>query len=157
MRVIILKRNSMKVINEEYNFSFEIPDGYKEFAKEDYPKYRFDPSTLNILVKSEGVIPHTISLNRDVEAKDEDDYVSLVLLNIENMGKMGLIVTSHLHHISNNRRIDIIYSHIKLIKYVTYMTTIRNMTVACSTEIKEINDENDQIIEKMFDSIKEID
>ena len=147
----------MKVINEEYKFSFEIPDGYKEFAKEDYPKYRFDPSTLNILVKSEGVIPHTISLNRDVEAKDEDDYVSLVLLNIENMGKMGLIVTSHLHHISNNRRIDIIYSHIKLIRYVTYMTTIRNMTVACSTEIKEINDENDQIIEKMFDSIKEID
>ena len=147
----------MKVINEEYKFSFEIPDGYKEFAKEDYPKYRLDPSTLNILVKSEGPIPHSISLNRDVEVKDEDDYVSLVLLNIENMGKMGLIVTSHLHHISNNRRIDIIYSHIKLIKYVTYMTTIRNMTVACSTEIKEINDENDQIIEKMFDSIKEID
>ena len=70
---------------------------------------------------------------------------------------MGLTVTSHLHHISNNRRIDIIYSHIKLIRYVTYMTTIRNMVVACSTEIKEINDENDQIIEKMFDSIKEID
>ena len=147
----------MKVINEEYKFSFETPDGYKEFVREDYPKYRFDPSTLNILVKSEGPIPHTISLNRDVEVKDEDDYVSLVLLNIENMGKMGLIVTSHLHHISNNRRIDIIYSHIKLIRYVTYMTTIRNMTVACSTEIKEINDENDQIIEKMFDSIKEID
>ena len=92
----------MKVINEEYKFSFEIPDGYKEFAKEDYPKYRLDPSTLNILVKSEGPIPHTISLNRDVEGKDEDDYVSLVLLNIENMGKMGLTVTSHLHHISNN-------------------------------------------------------
>ncbi len=149
--------NYMKVVNQEYKFSFEIPDGYKEFAKEDYPRYRFDPSTLNILVKSEGPIPHTISLNRDVEVKDEDDYVSLVLLNIENMGKMGLTVTSHLHHISNNRRIDIIYSQIKLIKYVTYMTTIRNMVVACSTEIKEINDENDQIIEKMFDSIKEID
>ena len=147
----------MKVVNQEYNFCFEIPDGYKEFAKEDYPRYRFDPSTLNILVKSEGPIPHTISLNRDVEVKDEDDYVSLVLLNIENMGKMGLTVTSHLHHINNNRRIDIIYSQIKLIKYVTYMTTIRNMTVACSTEIKEINDESDQIIEKMFDSIKEID
>ena len=155
--LLLSKEDYMKVINEEYKFSFEIPDGYKEFAKEDYPKYRFDPSTLNILVKSEGPIPHTISLNRDVEVKDEDDYVSLVLLNIENMGKMGLAVTSHLHHISNNRRIDIIYSHIKLIRYVTYMTTIRNMTVACSTEIKEINDENDRIIEKMFDSIKEID
>ena len=65
--------NYMKVINQEYNFSFEIPDGYKEFAKEDYPKYRFDSSTLNILVKSEGHIPHTISLNRDVEVKDEND------------------------------------------------------------------------------------
>ena len=147
----------MKVINEEYKFSFEIPDGYKEFTKEDYPKYRFDPSTLNILVKSEGPIPHTISLNRDVEVKDEDDYISLVLLNIENLGKMGLTVVSHLHHKSNNRRIDIVYSFIKNIKYVTYFTTIRNMMVACSTEIKSINDENDQIIEKMFDSIKEID
>ena len=147
----------MKVINEEYKFSFEIPDGYKEFVKEDYPKYRIDPSTLNILVKSEDPIPHTISLNRDVEVKDEDDYVSLVLLNIENVGQMGLTVTSHLHHIGNNRRIYIIYSHIILIRYVTYMTTIRNIVVACSTEIKEINDENDQIIEKMFDSIKETD
>ena len=146
----------MKVINKEYKFSFEIPDGYEEICRDDYPKYRFDPSTLNILVKSEGPIPHTVSLNRDVEVKDEDDYVSLVLLNIENMGKMGLIVTSHLHHTSNNRRIDIIYSRIKLIRYVTYMTTIRNMVVACSTEIKEINDENDQTIEKMFDSIKEL-
>ena len=148
----------MKVINKEYEFSFEIPDGYEEICRDDYHKYHIDEvSTLNILAKSEGPIPHTISLNRDVEVKDEDDYVSLVLLNIENMGKMGLTVTSHLHHISNNRRIDIIYSRIKLIRYVTYMTTIRNMVVACSTEIKEINDENDQIIEKMFDSIKEID
>ena len=148
----------MKVINEEYKFSFEIPDGYEEICRDDYRKYHIDEvSTLNIFINYQDSIPRTISLNRDDEVKDEDDYVSLVLLNIENMGKMGLTVTSHLHHISNNRRIDIIYSHIKLIRYVTYMTTIRNMTVACSTEIKEINDENDQIIEKMFDSIKEID
>ena len=147
----------MKVINNEYNFSFEIPDGFEEIAREDYSKYHInDGSTLNIFIKFDGDKPHTISLNRDEEANDEKEYMDLVLLNLQNMEKIGLHVTEHLHQTMNNRRVDIVYSHFKRIKYVTYFTVIRKMMVACSAEIQEINDENDQILEKMFESIEEI-
>lgn len=148
----------MKVINEEYKFSFEIPDGYEEICRDDYRKYHIDEmSTLNIFINYQDSIPRTISLNRDDEAKDEKEYLDLVHLNIQNMEDMDMHVVHHLHQTLNNRRVDIIYSNFKRLTYVTYFTVIRKMMVACSIEIEEINDENDQILEKMFESIEEID
>lgn len=147
----------MKVYNEKYHFSFEIPDDFEEIAHEDYPRYHIDPTTLNIFIKYENDIPHTISLNRDDDVKDEKNYMDLVLLNLKNMEKMGMTVTDHIHQTLNSRRVDIVYSSFKRLKFVTYFTVVRQMMIACSVEIKEINDENDQILTKLFETIQEID
>lgn len=63
-------------------------------------------------------------------------------------------VTQHLHHYKGNRRVDILYSNFKTLKYVTYFTTINGTMIACSIEIKGINDAEDKIVAALFDSIE---
>ena len=144
----------MRVYNNELKFSFEIPDDFVEIAKEDYKKYHIDESTLNIFIKNDGNANiHTISINRDDSVENEDDYIELVWLNIKNMERMSMKVTQHLHHYKDSRRVDIIYSNFKTLKYVTYFTTINDIMIACSIEIKEINDAEDKIVADLFESI----
>ncbi|MBR5997355.1 MAG: hypothetical protein IK028_04985 [Bacilli bacterium] len=144
----------MWIYNHELKFGFEIPDDFEEIEKKDYKKYHIHEGTLNIFIKFDGVIPHTISINRDDKAESEEEYNKLVWLNIENMEKIGMRVTQHLHHYKDGRRVDIIYSHFKKLKYVTYFTTINGTMIACSIEIKEINDAEDKIVAALFESIE---
>ena len=143
----------MKIFNDKLKFSFEIPDDFKEIAKEDYKKYHIDPTTLNIFLKFDDNGPHTISINEDDKVNNEQEYIDLVWLNIKNMDKAGMRVTQHLHHYKDKRRVDILYSRYKGLKYVTYFTTVNNTLIACSIEIKEINDAEDRIVAALFDSI----
>lgn len=145
----------MRVYNNELKFGFEIPDDFVEIAKEDYKKYHIDESTLNIFIRDDGRANiHTISINRDDSVENEEDYIQLVWLNIKNMERMDMTVTQHLHHYKDNRRVDILYSNFKTLKYVTYFTTINGIMIACSIEIKEINDDEDKILAALFDSIE---
>ena len=144
----------MWIYNHELKFGFEIPDDFEEIEQKDYEKYHIHPGTLNIFVKFDDEGAHTISINEDDKADNEDEYMELVWLNIKNMEKSGMRVTQHLHHYKDNRRVDILYSHFKTLKYVTYFTTINGTMIACSIEIKEINDAEDKILAALFESIK---
>ena len=145
----------MKIINEQYKFSFIIPDDYKELNRNDYFKYHIHGNTLHVFIKSDDPLPRTISINRDTNVKDENDYLKLVSLNIENLEKMGMHVTNHIHQNSGRARVDIVYTNFKTIHFVTYFTVIHNVMIASSIEINEINDEHDQVLASLFDSIEE--
>ena len=157
-RIIMLVRTSnMLIVNEQFHFSFEIPDEYEEIPQSDYLMYHIDKaSTLHIFIKYD-TIPHTISINRDDFVEDEKDYEALVLLNFQNMERMNMKIEQHIHYQTSTRRVDTIYSRFAGIRYVTYFTTVHNLMIACSVEIQEINDENDKTVNALFESIKDID
>ena len=144
----------MWIYNPELNFGFDIPDDFEEIEKADYKKYHIHEGTLNIFIRYNEDGIHTISINRDDKAANEDEYMELVWLNIKNMEEAGMRVTQHLHHYKDNRRVDTLYSEYKTLKYVTYFTTINGTVIACSIEIKEINDAEDKIVAALFDSIE---
>lgn len=147
----------MEVINKKYGFKFEVPDNFEEIPEKDYKKYNFDlNSTVAVFVKYEKGIPTSISINRDDTVDNEKDYLDLVALNIRNMEAMNMTVNQHIHIINKIGRVDIIYSRFKRLKYATYFTVIHNIMIACSIEVKEINDENDNIVAALFESIQEI-
>ena len=79
----------MKVINEEYKFSIDVPVDYKEISKEDYEEYNIDESTLNVFIKMDGMIPKTISINRDSNFSNLEEYHNLINLNILNKDDNG--------------------------------------------------------------------
>lgn len=144
----------MTVYNKEFKFSFEIPDEFEEIQKDDYSNYHLDEaSTLHVFLKTKEFLPTTISINRDDFAHNEEEYVSLVGLNLANIEKMGLRIKEHTHYSYKGRRIDIVYSSFKRIKYATYFTVVNELMIASSIEIKEINDKNDQILNALFESI----
>lgn len=145
----------MRIYNEDYKFSFVVPDDFKEISYDDYEKYNISPYTLHVFVRLVKKEVQVITLTRDDEVKDEKDYESLVNLNLQNMEKAGIEVNNHIHHLSGNRRIDIIYSEMNDLQFATYFTKIQTMLVACSIEIKEIGDERDQVLTEMFDSLIE--
>lgn len=147
----------MLITNQQYRFTFEIDDSYEEIPYSDYQKYLIDANTtLHIFIKYD-TLPHTISINRDDFVKDEKDYQDLVLLNFQNMEKMGMKIEQHIHFQTSTRRVDTIYSFFHGIRYVTYFTVVSKLMIACSTEVKEINDENDKVVSALFESIREID
>ena len=145
----------MRIYNEDYKFSFVVPDDFKEISYDDYEKYNISPGTLHVFVRLVKKEVQVITLTRDDEVKDEKDYESLVNLNLQNLEKAGIEVNNHIHHLSGNRRIDIIYSEMNDLQFATYFTKIQTMLVACSIEIKEIGDERDQVLTEMFDSLIE--
>ena len=145
----------MLVINNEYRFSFEIPDEYREIEREDYEQYHVDPSTLHIFIKLVRDMPKTISLNRDDTVADEEDYLSLVKLNTDNMAKMDMHVFEQKTIPNERYRVDVVYSSFKTLKFVTYFTVVQNLMIACSTEITYPEDKSDKEVAALFESIKE--
>ena len=145
----------MLVINQEYKFKFVIPDEYQEIGKDKYQEYGIDDSTLHVFVKMVNSLPHTISINRDDTVKDENDYLSLINLNTENMTLMGMKVGNTMTKYINNRRIDIVTSSYKGLKFVTYFTVIHKMMIASSVEIDEKDSEDEKTLAALFASIEE--
>ena len=145
----------MLVINQEYRFSFEVPDEYDEIAREDYEKYHINPGTLHVFIKLVRDMPKTISINRDDTVADEEDYLSLVKLNTENMAKMDMHIFEQKTIPNERYRVDVIYSTFKTLKFVTYFTVIHNLMIACSAEVSHPDDKSDKELAKMFASIKE--
>ena len=147
----------MEIVNQEYKFSFIIPDEYHEIPKGDYLYYHIDSSTLHVFTKMDDLgIPQTISINRDEEANNEEEYLKLVDLNLENLAKIGMLVEEHIHHRNKRARIDIVYCSFRGLKFVTYFTTIHRIVIASSINIKEINDEDDNTLAALFESIVEL-
>ena len=147
----------MEVINKKYGFKFEVPDDFEQIPEKDYQKYNFDlASTVAVFVKFERGVPTSISINRDDTVDNEKDYLDLVSLNIRNMEAMEMVVDQHIHTVNKIGRVDTIYSKFKGLKFVTYFTVVHKIMIACSIEVKEINDENDNIVAKLFESIEEI-
>lgn len=145
----------MLVINQEYKFKFVIPDEYQEIGKDKYQEYGIDDSTLHVFVKMVNSLPHTISINRDDTVEDENDYLSLINLNTENMTLMGMKVGNTMTKYINNRRIDIVASSYKGLKFVTYFTVIHKMMIASSVEIDEKDSEDEKTLAALFASIEE--
>lgn len=145
----------MLVINQEYKFKFVIPDEYQEIGKDKYQEYGIDDSTLHVFVKMVNSLPHTISINRDDTVEDENDYLSLINLNTENMTLMGMKVGNTMTKYINNRRIDIVTSSYKGLKFVTYFTVIHKMMIASSVEIDEKDSEDEKTLAALFASIEE--
>ena len=75
----------MRIYNEDYKFSFVVPDDFKEISYDDYEKYNISPYTLHVFVRLVKKEVQVITLTRDDEVKDEKDYESLVNLNLQNM------------------------------------------------------------------------
>lgn len=146
----------MKVVNSTYKFSFIVPDDFTEISHDEYERYHIDTdATLHVFVKYFDGGVHSISINRDANVKDEEDFVGLVNLNLENLEKVGMHIKEHIHHYNKRARIDTVYSIFKGLKFVTYFTVIHQMMIASSIEIEEINDEYDQILSALFESIEE--
>lgn len=145
----------MLVINQEYKFKFIIPDEYQEIGKDKYQEYGIDDSTLHVFVKIVNSLPHTISINRDDTVEDENDYLSLINLNTENMTLMGMKVGNTMTKYINNRRIDIVTSSYKGLKFATYFTVIHKMMIASSVEIDEKDSEDEKTLAALFASIEE--
>ena len=147
----------MEVINKKYGFKFEIPDEFIEIPEKDYEKYNFDlATTINVFIKLEKGIPVSISINRDAEANSEKEYLDLVSLNLRNMEAMQMIVDQHIHTVNKIGRVDTIYSRFRGLRFATYFTVVHNIMIACSIEVKEINDQYDNILSALFESIEEI-
>ena len=59
-------------INEEFNFSYELPEGFEELPRSDYEKYHIDPSTVFCIIN---IDTHaSISLTRDSDIFSQEDY-----------------------------------------------------------------------------------
>lgn len=144
----------MKVINEEYKFSIDVPVDYKEISKEDYEEYNIDESTLNVFVKMDGMIPKTISINRDSNFSNLEEYHNLINLNILNMKNLGMNIEDESFIESlNGRRIDRIISSFRGLIFCTYFTSIRDMMIAASIELAE---DDEEALRHIFSSIEEI-
>lgn len=72
----------MKIINFDFNFTFEILDDYKEIAKSDYY-----PCGQKV---GEGI--RTISINRDDNFKDEDEYYGVIAHKPDNDAYMTMLI-----------------------------------------------------------------
>ena len=146
----------MLIKNEEYGFTYVIPDDYKEIPKERYEDYNIDESTLGVFVKTVGGEPHTISLNRDADTPDEKTYEKLVKENASNMKELGMEIVERVERETERAKIDVLYSAFQGLRFATYFTVICGMTVACSSEITEKGDENDKAVAAVFESLSEI-
>lgn len=82
----------MKIIDFDYNFTFDIPDDYKEIAKSDYYPYALDESTLHVFIKKVGEGIRTISINRDANFKDEDEYYVVIAHKPDDDAYMTMLI-----------------------------------------------------------------
>ncbi|MBR4770451.1 MAG: hypothetical protein IK090_05935 [Clostridia bacterium] len=146
----------MQIVNKELGFTYDVPDDFKEIPKEKYKEYNIEEGTLGVFVKLIDGVPFTISLNRDDDAPDEKTYKELVDENAFNMKRMGMTIIGRVERAGKRAKIDVLYSEFKGLRFVTYFTTICGIMVACSTEIKEKDDEFDKTVAALFESIKEI-
>ena len=146
----------MLIRNEEYGFSFVVPDDYREIPKEKYGEYNIDSSTLHVFVKVKDNEPYTISLNRDDSVENEQEYSELLYCNAKNMETIGMKIEERTFKTDGRARVDTFYSRFRGLRFATRFTVIRGIMVACSVEIKEKGDENDLILAALYDSIEEI-
>lgn len=66
----------MKIINFDYNFTFEIPDDYKENAKSDYYPYALD-AYMTMLILKEIIKRKNTSISKIIEDNPHIKYHSL--------------------------------------------------------------------------------
>lgn len=147
----------MKIINNDYGFSFDISDSYTEIKKSDYKKFHLEESTLHVFTKLEGKTPKSISIIRDDECPQDSQYLQLIQLNINNMQKMGMeILNRSFITAENGRRIDKTICVFKELKFCVYFTRVKNMLISASIVISADRDKNEAELYQIFASIKEL-
>lgn len=147
----------MKIINNDYGFSFEISDSYTEVKKEDYKKFHLDETTLHVFTKLEGKAPKSISINRDDECPQDSQYLQLIQLNINNMQKMGMeILNRSFITTESGRRIDKTICVFKDLKFCVYFTRVKKILISASIVIGADRDKNEAELYNIFASIKEL-
>lgn len=138
---------------DELNFDFDIQEGYTLIEKNDYSKYGIDPSTLVIMIKENSLEPCTLSLNRDDEFEDEDDFLALIDLNGRNMEKLGMKVLSVDETTNNGKKMHVMKSMFRNLQFISLFFPIRNVLVCCSFEEDESGTKDAAL--NLISSIKE--
>ena len=143
----------MTILNEEFNFTYEMPEEYEEIKREDYSKYSIDPSTIFVYFNKKK--ESTISLNRDSDVSDQKEYEDIIELNASNLKKVGMDVVSvnptNLKSPSEYA-VYVMKSTFKSIEFSIYFFVIREM--ACAISVQVNSNQEDKVVERIIESIK---
>lgn len=143
----------MTILNEEFNFTYEMPEGYEEIKREDYAKYSIDPSTIFVVMNREN--GSSVSLNRDIDVDDQKGFEDVMDLNVVNMRKVGMEIEGYAPTNLKSPSEYGVYSAKAVFRgrtFAIYFLVIRDMATAISMEIKEEGDK--AMIEAIIESLK---
>ena len=138
-----MRLNKLKIINEKYNFSFEIPDKYSAVSEEEYEDLNTDGSALYVFEAGEDLI----SLNYSGAASD---FNAIIQENINSFKMIGVNLKEKIEE----DNLCIIHLEFNPLKLVSIFVKVAKIIVVASIEVNEFNDNKENELKTIFKSFK---